>query len=366
MYSLFLIFCWWNPILFMTKKIMEKDCEICCDNNVLRLLKKEDYKVYGEVIIKCCTFHKDFRNNKFVQYFVGANYDLKKRIYNISEYKPRSKSKFYWFALIIMCLSSIIQTPFVSAHTTSSKYKTDIDYTVSNSIEQHFKNHNGNFVLLNGKDQSYILYNETESRERYAPDSTFKLYLALFGFEQDVISQNNTEQKWDGKKYPFKEWNRNQDLKSSMSNSVNWYYENINRALSKDKVKDDLKKLKYGNQDISGKNSYWNESTLKISSIEQVQLLKKLDSNSLNYTEDSIRAVKNSLLIQQNDNYQLFGKTGTGIINHKEKSGWFIGFVKTKGNTYYFATHLNDSDNANGKTAKKISEDILKEMGLIN
>ncbi|HAR4010652.1 TPA: class D beta-lactamase, partial [Staphylococcus aureus] len=53
------------------------------------------------------------------------------------------------------------------------------------------------------------------------------------------------------------------------------------------------------------------------------------------------------------------------IVNHKEANGWFVGYVETKDNTYYFATHLKGEDNANGEKAQQISERILKEMELI-
>ncbi|MGH2192632.1 penicillin-binding transpeptidase domain-containing protein, partial [Enterococcus faecalis] len=63
--------------------------------------------------------------------------------------------------------------------------------------------------------------------------------------------------------------------------------------------------------------------------------------------------------------YELYGKTGTGIVNGKYNNGWFVGYVITNHDKYYFATHLKGEDNANGEKAQQISERILKEMELI-
>ena len=38
------------------------------------------------------------------------------------------------------------------------------------------------------KKDKYYIYNEKESRKRYSPDSTYKIYLALFGLDRHIIS----------------------------------------------------------------------------------------------------------------------------------------------------------------------------------
>ena len=46
------------------------------------------------------------------------------------------------------------------------------------------------------------------------------------------------------------------------------------KHLRQDEVKSYLDLIEYGNEEISGNENYWNESSLKISAIEQVNLLK--------------------------------------------------------------------------------------------
>ena len=67
-------------------------------------------------------------------------------------------------------------------------------------------------------------------------------------------------------------------------------------------------------------------------------------------------------MIRKNENYELYGKTGTGIVNGKYNNGWFVGYVITNHDKYYFSTHLSD-EKASGENAKLINEKILKRNG---
>ena len=69
-------------------------------------------------------------------------------------------------------------------------------------------------------------------------------------------------------------------------------------------------------------------------------------------------------MIKKNEKYELYGKTGTGIVNGKYNNGWFVGYVITNHDKYYFATFIRWKPS--GKNAELISEKILKEMGVLN
>ena len=142
-------------------------------------------------------------------------------------------------------------------------------------------------MLYNEREQAYSIYNEPESKQRYSPNSTYKIYLALMAFDQNLLSLNHTEQQWDKHQYPFKEWNQDQNLNSSMKYSVNWYYENLNKHLRQDEVKSYLDLIEYGNEEISGNENYWNESA-----IEQVNLLKNMKQHNMHFDNKAIEKLK--------------------------------------------------------------------------
>ena len=59
--------------------------------------------------------------------------------------------------------------------------------------------------------------------------------------------------------------------------------------------------------------SYWMESTLKISPVEQVELLKAFYQNTFDFTSENIKAVKDSIRLSSSASGTLYGKTGTDV-----------------------------------------------------
>ena len=107
------------------------------------------------------------------------------------------------------------------------------------------------------------------------------------------------------------------------------------------------------------------ESALKISPVEQVELLIDLYNNNFDFSIENITAVKNALCISSSDTYALYGKTGTGRVNEKDISGWFMGYVETRDTTYFFATNIPANTNATGSHAAEITFDIFKNLNII-
>ncbi|QOA22907.1 hypothetical protein FPO33_13880 (plasmid) [Staphylococcus aureus] len=61
------------------------------------------------------------------------------------------------------------------------------DYQILDE-SKNFGSNSGSFVMYSMKKDKYYIYNEKESRKRYSPDSTYKIYLALFGLDRHIIS----------------------------------------------------------------------------------------------------------------------------------------------------------------------------------
>lgn len=53
-------------------------------------------------------------------------------------------------------------------------------------------------------------------------------------------------------------------------------------------------------------------------------------------------------------------------MNGKNINGWFIGYVETKNNTYFFATNIQNEDDSSGSKAGEITLSILKDLGIYN
>ncbi|HFN9404679.1 TPA: beta-lactam sensor/signal transducer BlaR1 [Staphylococcus aureus] len=358
----------YNPLIQIVKRKMIHDNEVEADRFVLNNINKNEFKSYAEAIMDSVLKTSFFNKNILSHSFNGKKSLLKRRLINIKEGNLKKQSK---LILIFICIFTffimIIQSQFLMGQSlTDYNYKKPLqsDYQILDE-SKNFGSNSGSFVMYSMKKDKYYIYNEKESRKRYSPDSTYKIYLALFGLDRHIISDKNSRMSWNHNHYPFDSWNKDQDLNTAIQNSVNWYFERISNQLSKNYTSDQLKQLNYGNKNLGSYKAYWLEDSLKISNLEQVIVLKNMMEQNNHFSKNEKKQLSSSLLIRKNENYELYGKTGTGIVNRKYNNGWFVGYVITNHDKYYFSTHLSD-EKASGENAKFINEKILKEMGVLN
>ncbi|HDE5183646.1 TPA: beta-lactam sensor/signal transducer BlaR1 [Staphylococcus aureus] len=358
----------YNPLIQIVKRKMIHDNEVEADRFVLNNINKNEFKSYAEAIMDSVLKTSFFNKNILSHSFNGKKSLLKRRLINIKEGNLKKQSK---LILIFICIFTffimIIQSQFLMGQSlTDYNYKKHLqsDYQILDE-SKNFGSNSGSFVMYSMKKDKYYIYNEKESRKRYSPDSTYKIYLALFGLDRHIISDKNSRMSWNHNHYPFDSWNKDQDLNTAIQNSVNWYFERISNQLSKNYTSDQLKQLNYGNKNLGSYKAYWLEDSLKISNLEQVIVLKNMMEQNNHFSKNEKKQLSSSLLIRKNENYELYGKTGTGIVNGKYNNGWFVGYVITNHDKYYFSTHLSD-EKASGENAKFINEKILKEMGVLN
>jgi beta-lactamase class D len=207
----------------------------------------------------------------------------------------------------------------------------------------------GAFVLYDLKRNRYLRHDEARCRERFSPFSTFKIPNSLIGLDTGIIPDAEFVIKWDAKKYPahsqdtlpFSTWWQDQTLRTAMKRSVVWYYRELALRVGERRMKEYVQRLRYGNEDASGPlNNFWLNSTLKVSADEQVEFLKRFYKEELPVSKRSTQIVKEIITLEETPDYKLSGKTGGGPLGEGRFLGWFVGYVETKENTYFFATEI--------------------------
>lgn len=354
---------WFNPLIWIGIKEMKLDREIACDMSVLNLLDQRDRSEYGYTIL--CFADRSLHHLPLAleNGMGGSGRQIKRRLEKILSFSRESgriKVKSVVASLIIAILV-VCQLPILSVFAAGSdRYNFKGDNVSYEDLSTYFNGYSGCIVLYDSNTNHYDIYNKDKSSLRVSPDSTYKIYSALIGLQKGIISPSTSTIKWNHKVYPFDTWNADQDLKSAMRNSVNWYFQSLDRQVGLNGLEKYFEQFSYGNCDLSGGiNAYWMDSSLLISPIEQVQALKKFYYNTLGFSPVNVDAVKNSLRISENSGETLFGKTGTGIVNNKDTSGWFIGYVEEKGDVIFFATNIQNSNSATGEKAAHITLSIL-------
>ena len=226
-------------------------------------------------------------------------------------------------------------------------------------------------VILSGSpfsvyDESAFKVDLSDIRGKYPIlGSTYKIYSGLNALEEGLISPDHSVIPWNGTKYAFSSWNQEQNLSSAMQRSVNWYFSELDRRSGIRKLEEFYRKIGYGNEYV-GKDTetYWNGSALKISAVEQTELLKKFYHNEFGFKEENVSAVKEAMLVAQSGDVRLYGKTGTGSRGTEVQNGWFVGFAEKGEKTLFFAVSLQSEDGASGGRAMEIACEILREKGI--
>lgn len=318
-----LVLYWYNPLLWISAGAMRTDREMVCDEAVLYGLDPWEYKAYGNVLINHIK-NVSLQSSPFVMNLSAGFKNLKKRILNISQYRrpalPKQIGNIFFFLSVTLAAAitsfCLAPSPALNAYDRERyDWKENINGISHLSYQKLFHRYEGSFVLFDASEEKWSIYNPELAVMRYSPDSTYKIYDALFALDRSLIAPHNSERRWDGTVYPFDAWQRDQDLNSAMHDSVNWYFQELDKEIGIRNIEQYIHTIGYGNQHLIGEaNDYWIESSLKISPVEQVELLKRFHEKDLPFSEENLSAVKDALRIEDRGNTVLYGKTGTGRV----------------------------------------------------
>lgn len=184
--------------------------------------------------------------------------------------------------------------------------------------------------------------------DRVTPASTFKVALAVMGFDAGVLKGP------DDPVLPFKKgypdwggdaWRRPVGPKSWMHDSVVWYSQQIARRLTAERLTSYAKTLDYGNADFSGDpgkdnglDRSWIGSSLKISPREQIGFIARLTAGRLPVSADAMKQSAALLDRHEAGGWTIRGKTGSafprkadGTLDRARGWGWYVGWAERGG-----------------------------------
>ena len=213
-------------------------------------------------------------------------------------------------------------------------------------------------VILNtttGKVEHSI--NPRNCQDQLPATSTFKVALAVMGFESNLINDQDSTKKWNGQQYSVKAWNQDQNAQSWISNSTIWYSQQLAWQLGEEKINRYLKVFAYGNQDFSGGlDTAWLTPapylkqrygfSLTISGMQQAEFFKKLQLNKLAVSTEAQQFAKRLIYLQTTPSgFSFSGKTGSGFTDarYKRRIGWFAGTVTKADQQYVVVSNYVDT-----------------------
>ena len=212
--------------------------------------------------------------------------------------------------------------------------------------------------------------------QRFSPASTFKVPLAVMGYDAGILSNENTP-AWDYKTEfnAVKRDRKTVDPTIWERDSVIWYSREITRRLGPEKFAAYVGAFGYGNADVSGTpgkddglTGSWVDSSLTINPVEQVDFLRQLLDGGLPVSAKA-HAMTIAILPEFTaGDWTVQGKTGStryrkssAAAAQKQAIGWFVGWAQ-KGDRRIVFARLAVNGRQEGPKGPATRAAFLKEL----
>lgn len=227
----------------------------------------------------------------------------------------------------------------------------------------------GSVSLYDLNKKEYYTTDASEFGIGTSPASTFKIPNTFIALEEKAVRDENEIIKWDGTPKRLKVWEQDYNLLNAYKNSAVWFYQEVAKRVGVTKYRTYLKKLDYGNQDISdGLTTFWLGTSLKISPKNQLEFLQKIYKETLPFSQRTYQIGKEIMVEEKTPDYTLRAKTGWADTKPTH-TGWYVGYVEKKGNVYFFATRLYQPDAQQhdefGAQRKAITRKVLTDLKIL-
>lgn len=222
------------------------------------------------------------------------------------------------------------------------------------------------------------LHREGICAERYSPASTFKVPLAVMGFDAGILKgAHDPAWTWhEGIEAPKRD-HKTVDPMTWERDSVLWYSREVTRRLGTEKFVSYVTQLDYGNKDLAGDpgksnglTHAWLASSLVISPDEQALFIHKLLSGTLPLSQEAQTRTRTIIpVFDAPDGWRVHGKTGSiwlrdgkGQFDRTQPIGWFVGWAEKRGRRIVFARLEVGNNGSRGARGPAVRALFLKEF----
>jgi beta-lactamase class D len=231
-------------------------------------------------------------------------------------------------------------------------------------------NVDGSILIYDPGDDKFYSNDFIWAKSGKLPASTFKIPNSIIALETGTVENDSTLFKWNGKKRRLRDWEQDLIFRDAFHFSCVPCYQEIARKTGVKNMTEYLNKLAYGDMKVDSANIdlFWLEGDSRISQFQQIDFLKRFYKSELPISERTETIMKRMIVIEENDNYRLSGKTGWSIRNGNN-NGWFVGYLETRNKTYFFATNVEPEQQFNMDLFPMIRKDLtfkaLEHLGII-
>jgi len=223
-------------------------------------------------------------------------------------------------------------------------------------------NVNCSILIYDLKNDLFYSNNFDWAKTGRLPASTFKIVNSIIALETKVVENDSTLFSWNGEKRDYKDWEQDLILSDAFKYSCVPCYQEITKGIGEKRMNEYLEKLNYKEMKVNSNNldKFWLEGDSKINQFQQIEFIKRFFKSEIGISKRTEDIMKKIFFIEKYGKYNLNGKTGLSIRNGNY-NGWFVGYIESEDNNYFFATNIEPKDNLNKKLFPKLRKKITIE-----
>lgn len=226
----------------------------------------------------------------------------------------------------------------------------------------------GNILIYDLNRDRYLAADPGTVEQPHIPASTFKIMSSLVALESGVVAGADTLLPWDGIVRGRSETNTDMSLRNAFRLSSVPHYQALVRSIGENTMQSALSAVAYGNENIAGGiDQFWLTGELRISLLQQIDLLRRLYNEDLPFSANAMQTVKDIMLVEAGDDYAVRAKTGLAVLDGKKNTGWWVGWVEQGDNVTLFATVLTATAPGSDFIPARLSvtREVLAELGVL-
>lgn len=154
LYQMLLCIHWFNPLLYVIGNRISVDCELSCDEQVVKQLTEQGKRIYGNILLDAAQRNLNLGKSAFSTTFTEGSKTLKERLTGIMQYQKQSGKKLFLSICLLMGLVLL---------SACSSFRVVTDSIISDNDEDSSDDWFWNSI--NGIDKSaepYRMYDEDE------------------------------------------------------------------------------------------------------------------------------------------------------------------------------------------------------------
>lgn len=228
----------------------------------------------------------------------------------------------------------------------------------------------GGILIYDFQGDEYFSNNFEWARNGKLPASTFKIVNSIIALETQVVENDSTLFKWNGEPRYLPSWEQDLVFRDAFHFSCVPCYQEVARNIGAKKMNEYINQLDYGLMVFDSMNidMFWLEGKSQVSQFQQIDFLERFHQSELPISERTESIVKSMMVIDENEEYILSGKTGWSVRNGIN-NGWFVGYIESQNKTYFFATNVEPIAQFDmeffPEIRKEVTLNAFQQMGIV-